>query len=135
MLARRVWMPAFAGTTEGNDVRAGYVYIMANTRNGTLYVGVTSDIVRRIHEHREGAVDGSTKRYNLKCLVWYEEHSEIAVAIRREKAIKAWQRTWKLRLIETENPDWNDLWPSLFGEGQSVADWLENHYGEKPDEN
>lgn len=111
-------------------MRVGYVYIMTNTRNGTLYVGVTNDIARRVHEHREAMVDGFTARYGLKQLVWYEALPDMPTAIRREKAIKAWQRAWKLRLIEAENPDWNDLWSSLFGEGQSVEDWLRDRFGQ-----
>ena len=109
-------------------MRHGYVYIMTNVRNGTLYVGVTNDIARRVHEHREGRIDGFTKRYGLKRLVWYEAHSDVPTAIRREKAVKAWQRAWKLRLIEESNPEWNDLWSSLFGNGTSADEWLRNNF-------
>ena len=112
-------------------MRQGFVYIMTNARNGTLYIGVTNDIIRRTHEHRESAIDGFTGRYGLKRLVWYEAHTDVPTAIRREKALKAWQRDWKLRLIEAANPEWNDLWPGLFGEGLSVADWLAANF---PDE-
>ncbi|GGE16468.1 endonuclease [Polymorphobacter glacialis] len=105
-------------------VRQGYVYIMASQRNGTLYVGVTNDIARRVHEHREGVLAGFTRQYGVKMLVWYEAHGDVPTAIGREKAIKAWQRAWKLRLIEAANPEWNDLWPTLFGEGLGVEDWL-----------
>ena len=105
-------------------MRPGFVYIMTNTRNGTLYIGVTNDIIRRTHEHREGTIDGFTRKYGLKRLVWYETHPDVPTAIRREKALKAWQRDWKLRLIEEANPDWNDLWPGLFGDGLNAADWL-----------
>jgi putative endonuclease len=120
-------MPAKAGIQPWNEnleMKQAWVYIMASQRNGTLYIGVTSDIVRRIWEHREGVLPGFTRRYGCKLLVWYESHSNMEAAIRREKALKAWQRRWKLRLIEAENPDWNDLWLSLFGEGMNVAHWL-----------
>jgi putative endonuclease len=93
--------------------RRGYVYIMASGRNGTLYIGVTSDLVKRVHEHRVGAVDGFTKRYGCKALVWFEVHDRIDAAILREKQMKEWRRAWKLREIEAANPDWNDLFPSL----------------------
>jgi len=85
------------------------VYIMASKRNGTLYVGVTSDLPRRDWEHRMGAVDGFTKRYGVKMLVWYELHATMEAAIVREKQIKEWKRAWKLRLIEAANPTWRDL--------------------------
>jgi putative endonuclease len=86
-----------------------FVYIVASARNGTLYVGVTNDIARRSYEHREGLVPGFTKKYAVKILVWFEEHGDIREAILREKRIKKWERAWKLRLIESVNPDWNDL--------------------------
>jgi putative endonuclease len=88
----------------------GWVYIMTNRTNGVLYIGVTSDLVRRVHDHREGAISGFTKRYNLKTLVYFERHDEILSAIAREKSMKAWRRAWKIQLIETGNPDWADLW-------------------------
>lgn len=91
----------------------GYVYIMASRRNGTLYLGVTSDLVKRAYEHREGVMDGFTKRHGCKLLVWFEMHDRIDDAILREKQMKEWRRGWKLRMIEAENPDWNDLFPSL----------------------
>ncbi|HWD28820.1 MAG TPA: GIY-YIG nuclease family protein [Rhizomicrobium sp.] len=90
-----------------------FVYIMASARNGTLYVGVTNDMARRCYEHREGLVPGFTKKYGIKTLVWFEEHGDIREAILREKRIKKWERAWKLRLIESVNPEWNDLRPSL----------------------
>ena len=95
--------------------RGGYiaVYIMANQPFGTIYVGVTSDLPRRIYEHREGLTPGFTKRYGLKRLVWYEPHDEMAVAIQREKSLKRYLRDWKLNLIARDNPDWIDLYPSL----------------------
>jgi putative endonuclease len=96
--------------------RTYFVYILASQRNGTLYVGVTNDLLRRVQEHREGLVPGFTKRYQVKLLVYYEVHSEIAEAILREKRIKRWLRLWKLQLIEADNPQWLDLWPSLASE-------------------
>jgi putative endonuclease len=89
------------------------VYIVANSRNGTLYTGVTSDLPKRIHEHREGVVDGFTKRYRCKLLVWYEVHEEMETAIAREKQIKAGSRKRKLALIEALNPRWRDLFPDI----------------------
>jgi len=93
--------------------KRGYVYIMASKRNGTLYLGVTSDLLKRAAEHRDGIIEGFSKRYGCKTLVWYEIHDRIDYAIRREKQLKEWQRAWKLRLIEEMNPDWNDLFESL----------------------
>ena len=87
-----------------------YVYIMTNKTNSTLYIGVTSDLVKRIYEHKNALVDGFTKKYNLKKLVFYEVHSDIMEAIKREKQLKAWKREWKVDLIENENRDWNDLY-------------------------
>lgn len=94
-------------------VSGGWVYIVTNERNGTLYVGVTSDIRRRAWEHRDGLVEGFTKRYGLKRLVHVEVHDDIRDAIRREKRIKRWPRKWKLDLLEAGNPDWDDLHESL----------------------
>lgn len=93
--------------------KGGWVYIMTNRPDGTLYVGVTSDLVRRVWEHREGLVEGFSKRYGLKRLVYFEQHAEIVTAIAREKAIKEWQRAWKVRLIHQANPAWDDLYPSI----------------------
>jgi len=90
-----------------------FVYIMASAQNGTLYVGVTNDMPRRYHEHREGLLPGFTKKYGIKMLVWFEEHNDINEAILREKRFKKWERAWKLRLIESVNPEWNDLGLSL----------------------
>ena len=94
---------------------AYYVYIMASRRNGTLYVGVTSDLARRSHEHRTGSVPGFSDRYGVKTLVWYEAHGDIEAAIAREKTIKRWPRKWKLNVIEQMNPDWEDLYLTLNG--------------------
>jgi putative endonuclease len=90
-----------------------FVYILASSRNGTLYVGVTNELVRRVQEHREGLVPGFTRKYAVKLLVYWELHHDINEAILREKRIKRWQRKWKLELIETSNPQWRDLWPEL----------------------
>ena len=83
-----------------------YVYMLASQRNGTLYVGVTNDLVRRVSEHRQSLVPGFTQEYGVKMLVWYEHHRDIEQAITREKRIKRWRRAWKLALIETSNPQW-----------------------------
>ncbi|MGD8809807.1 MAG: GIY-YIG nuclease family protein, partial [Gammaproteobacteria bacterium] len=90
-----------------------WVYIITNRPNGTLYVGVTSDIAKRAWEHREGVVDGFTKRYGLKRLVYAEPHDDIADAIQREKRMKSWPRAWKINLIRESNPGWEDLYQSL----------------------
>jgi putative endonuclease len=87
-----------------------YVYIMANRRCGTLYIGVTNDIARRAWEHRAGLVDGFTKKYDLKMLVYYESFDRIADAIHREKRLKQWNRAWKIELIEQQNPNWDDIY-------------------------
>ena len=89
------------------------VYIMASKRNGTLYTGVTSDLVRRVHQHREADLPGFTSKYGCKSLVWYERHDDMAAAIAREKQIKAGSREKKLALIEAFNPAWQDLFDSL----------------------
>ena len=89
------------------------VYIMASTRNGTLYTGVTSDIIKRIWQHKNNIVEGFTQRYNVHQLVWYELHESMESAITREKRIKGWKRKWKLELIESMNPGWKDLYPSI----------------------
>ena len=86
------------------------VYILASKTRGTLYVGVSSDLVQRIWQHKNDEVDGFTKRYNVHILVWYELHDSMESAIQREKAVKAWERSWKLELVEASNPDWRDLY-------------------------
>jgi putative endonuclease len=91
----------------------GYVYMMANKPYGTLHTGVTSDLIHRVSEHREGVIEGFTKRYGIKMLVWYEQHGTIEGAIQRETSIKRWPRQWKINLIERENRHWIDLFPSL----------------------
>jgi putative endonuclease len=90
-----------------------YVYIMASKRNGTLYTGVTSDLVRRVWEHKSGEIKGFTSTYKVNQLVYYEAHGDITEAIKREKNIQAWKRSWKLNLIEKNNPYWNDLYNSI----------------------
>ena len=94
-------------------MRDFYVYILASRRNGTLYTGVTSDILRRVSEHREKIIKGFTSRYGVKYLVWYEVHTTARNAIQREKNIKHWSRAWKLALIEKTNPSWRDLFEEL----------------------
>ncbi|PZQ11579.1 MAG: excinuclease ABC subunit C [Ancylobacter novellus] len=91
----------------------GWVYILASGPGGTLYVGVTNDIVRRVFEHRSGAVAGFTKRYGVKDLVYFERHETITGAIQREKNIKHWPREWKIDLIVAMNPNWRDLWDEI----------------------
>jgi len=94
--------------------KAGYVYIMANRRNGTIYIGVTSDLIGRVYQHREGLVPGFTKRYGCKLLVYYETYENLQDARVRELQIKEWRRSWKIRLIEENNLEWDDLYPTLF---------------------
>ena len=89
------------------------VYLLASRRNGTLYVGVTSDIIKRIWEHKNDIVEGFTKRYVVHTLVWYEMHENMESAILREKTVKGWKRQWKLELIEKGNPEWADLYDTL----------------------
>ncbi|ANH07391.1 GIY-YIG nuclease family protein [Shinella sp. HZN7] len=88
----------------------GYVYIVTNQKNGTLYIGVTADLERRIHEHREKITPGFSSKHDCVRLVWYEEHDSIGTAIQREKSLKRWYRQWKVELIEAMNPDWRDLY-------------------------
>ena len=90
-----------------------YVYMLASKRNGTLYIGVSSNIVQRIWQHKNKMVEGFTKRYNVDRLVYYETHSNAESAITREKQMKKWRRDWKIRLIERENPDWKDLYDDI----------------------
>ncbi len=90
-----------------------YVYLLTNKPYGTLYVGVTNDLARRVQEHREAVVDGFTKTYGLKRLAWYELHESIVEAITREKQIKEWRRAWKVNLIQEMNPNWDDLYETL----------------------
>ena len=89
------------------------VYLLASRRNGSLYVGVTSDLLRRVHEHRTDVVPGFTRKYGVHTLGWFEQHATMDTAIAREKAIKEWKRAWKIELIEAGNPRWVDLYPGL----------------------
>ena len=89
------------------------VYILAGKRNGTLYIGVTSDLVKRVWQHKNNMVEGFTKRYGVHQLVWYELHDNMESAIEREKRLKNWKRAWKLNLIESANPDWQDLYDAI----------------------
>ncbi len=95
-------------------MRGGWVYIVTNRRDGTLYVGVTSNLAKRAWEHRDGAAEGFTQRYRLKRLVWAERHEDIRSAIQRERTMKHWPRAWKIDLIVAQNPDWTDLYDQLF---------------------
>jgi putative endonuclease len=93
--------------------RSPAVYILSNGKKGTLYTGVTSDLPQRIWQHRQGIVEGFTKKYSVHCLVYFERHERIEEAILREKQIKKLNRAWKVRLIEEGNPDWRDLYPEI----------------------
>jgi putative endonuclease len=95
------------------DIKSFYVCMLCSTRNGTLYVGMTSDLIKRVYEHKNNLADGFTKKYNVHCLAWYEVHRTAEAAIQREKQIKKWERAWKLRLIEEHNPEWKDLYYDL----------------------
>jgi putative endonuclease len=94
-----------------------YVYVMANKRNGTIYVGVTSDLLKRVFQHKQNLVDGFTKKYNIHQLVYFEVSDDIQSAIAREKQLKNWKRLWKLKLIETINPEWEDLYDQIVSSG------------------
>ncbi|WP_292043759.1 GIY-YIG nuclease family protein [Massilia sp. UBA6681] len=93
--------------------KSSYVYILASRPYGTLYIGVTANLVQRVWQHKEGFIAGFTKKYKVRQLVWYEAHSEIISAITREKQIKEWPRDWKINLIQTTNPAWHDLYPTI----------------------
>ncbi len=90
-----------------------YIYILASNRNGTLYIGVTNDLIRRVYEHKNDIIDGFTEKYKVHMLVYYELANDIYSAIQREKRIKKWERKWKMELIEKMNPDWHDLYEDL----------------------
>ena len=94
-------------------MKQSYVYILASTYHGTLYIGVTADLVKRVFEHQNDVMDGFTKKYSVHRLVYYETHDDIAVAIQRESQMKAWKRDWKIELIEKANPSWEDLWDRI----------------------
>ena len=95
--------------------RCYWVYILASTIGGTLYVGVTNNLVRRVYEHKMGLADGFTKKYRIHRLVYFEQFGDIEAAILREKRLKRWNRAWKIRLIEELNPNWDDLYPGIAG--------------------
>jgi len=97
------------------------VYMMASGQHGTIYIGVTSDLIGRVVQHREGLIEGFTKRYGVKRLVWYERHEGIVTAIQREKSLKKYRRDWKVNLIEQMNPRWDDLFPGLLREDGPLA--------------
>jgi putative endonuclease len=90
-----------------------YVYIMASKKNGTLYIGVTNNLIKRVYEHKNNLVKGFTQKYNIHTLVYYESTPDIKSAIAREKQLKFWHRSWKIALIENDNPNWNDLYANL----------------------
>lgn len=90
-----------------------YVYILASKRNGTLYIGVTNNLIKRVYQHKNNLIKGFTKKYQIHKLVYFEQYANIKDAILREKRLKKWEREWKLRLIEENNPKWIDLYPNL----------------------
>ena len=96
--------------------RQYFVYILASKRNGTLYIGVTNNLLRRVWEHKNGKIDGFTKKYKVHMLVYYEQGGYVVGALDREKQLKKWERKWKLELIEENNPEWKDLYYELGGE-------------------
>tara|TARA_R110001599_G_scaffold57126_2_gene157342 strand:+ start:153 stop:446 length:294 start_codon:yes stop_codon:yes gene_type:complete len=93
--------------------KPGYVYIMASQRNGTIYLGVTSNLPKRVYEHREGLIEGFSTKHGCKSLVWYEDYDDIQEARATELRMKNWNRQWKLKRIERMNPDWRDLWDDI----------------------
>lgn len=94
-----------------------YVYILSNRKGGALYIGVTSDLIKRVHEHRTHAADGHTAMYDITRLVWYEGTTDVMSALEREKQLKAWRRSWKIDLLQKENPEWTDLYDFICGAG------------------
>jgi putative endonuclease len=97
--------------------KVGYIYIMASGKNGTIYIGVTSNLVKRVWEHRSGVVPGFTEKFGCKLLVWFEAFDDVQQARQREMQMKEWKRAWKVKLIEEHNLDWDDLYPSLLDPG------------------
>jgi len=129
-ISREICLPLRLGKAEPESKEAGcpienlghdkfknmknyYVYMLCSKRNGGLYTGVTSDIIKRVYEHKNNLVEGFTRKYNIHRLVWYEMHESAESAINREKQIKKWNRKWKLNLIERDNPQWHDLYEKL----------------------
>ena len=94
-------------------MKSYYVYILASKRNGTLYIGITNSLIRRVYEHKNGLIDGFTKKYKVHNLVFYERFDDVKSAIRCEKQLKKWNRKWKIDLIEKDNPEWKDLYEDL----------------------
>jgi putative endonuclease len=90
-----------------------YVYILSSRKNGTIYIGVTGDLIKRIHEHRNDLIDGFTRKYKVHNLVYFEQTGDVNEALKREKQLKKWKRQWKLQLIEKDNPDWRDLYDEI----------------------
>lgn len=111
---RQLVVMGIVGNVRG-VMKEGFVYILASQRNGTLYVGSTSDLVRRIWEHKNNVIFGFTAKYNVHQLVYYERHEEIMEAAKQEKRLKSWRREWKLNLIEKTNPTWRDLYEEICG--------------------
>lgn len=105
------------------SVQSYWVYILASKPRGTLYIGVTNGLIRRVEEHRHGMVPGFTRKYRVRVLVWFEEHARIDEAIQSEKTMKEWPRAWKVNLIERTNPHWEDLYASLPGVKPIPVDW------------
>ena len=106
-------MLSFPRKRESIFMKTYYVYILSSKRNGALYVGVANDLIRRVHEHKTDIIEGFTKKYRVHSLVYYESTNNVQAALQREKAIKKWNRKWKLVLIEKENPLWKDLYNEL----------------------
>ncbi|WP_417518738.1 GIY-YIG nuclease family protein [Minwuia sp.] len=106
-----------------------FIYILTNQRNGTLYTGMTNDLVKRCAQHRSGKGSAFTEKHHIKYLVWYEGHAGAASAIAREKSVKRWERTWKLEAIEKVNPDWHDLSFSLGGAAIEACPMIPDPYG------
>ena len=107
-------IPAKAGIQEGHGLaKQFFIYIMASRRNGTLYIGVTSNLVQRVWQHKQALVEGFTLKYGVKMLVYFEPHETAESAITREKQLKKWERAWKIRLIEQSNPEWRDLYNTI----------------------
>jgi putative endonuclease len=100
-----------------------FVYILASKTRGTLYIGVTNGLIRRLEQHKQGLVAGFTRKYQVHRLVWFEEFANVDEAIQREKTMKEWPRAWKINLIERTNPHWEDLFPSLPGSRPIADDW------------
>lgn len=98
---------------KGHHLRSYYVYMLASRKHGTLYIGVTNNLIRRVAEHRRGETPGFTKMYHVTNLVWFDVTDDVRVAIWREKCMKAWKRKWKIELIESMNPEWRDLWDDI----------------------